>query len=116
MNRSAPAPGLEADLDEDPGTVLDVVARGLHEPRHLPQLRDDATRALGLRRVGEECLARQAAADDLRVDLRIAVPGADDFQLVHPRLDVRRNDRMLDLFDGRQERRVDLVKATAEPG
>ena len=56
------APALESDLDEDPGTLLDVVARGLHESGHLAQLRDDAPRALGFGRVRKQRLARQAAS------------------------------------------------------
>ena len=68
----------------------------------------------GFRRVGEQRLAGQAGADDVGVDLRIPVPGPDDLELVHPRLDVRRDDRVLDLFDGREQRGVDLMEAAAE--
>src|SRR5262245_7038662 len=32
------APRLESDFDEDTRALFDVVARGLHEARHLPQL------------------------------------------------------------------------------
>src|SRR5688572_7389663 len=108
-------PGLQADFDVDARAVLDVVLRGLHQPRHLPQLRYDPSGALGLRRVGEEGLPRETGADDLGVHLGIAVPGPDDLQLVHPGFDVRRDDWMLDLFDRGEERRVYLAKATAEP-
>jgi hypothetical protein len=38
-----------------------------------------------------------------------------DFQVVHPRLDVRGNDGVFRLFDRRQVRRVDLIEAAAEP-
>ena len=38
---------LDADLDEDAGRLLDVVARRLNQARRLPQLREHAARALG---------------------------------------------------------------------
>ncbi len=75
------AQALEADLDEDARGILDVVARGLHQPRHLPQLREHAPRALGERRVVEERLAGQAGRQRVGVELRAALPGADVFQL-----------------------------------
>ena len=110
------SPGLETHLDVDSGAVLDVVARGLHESRHLPQLRDDPAGPFGLRSIGKQRLAREARSDDFRVDLGVAVPRPEHLQLVHPRLDVRRDDRMLDLFDRGEERRIDLMEAAAEPG
>jgi len=42
---------LDADLDEDARRILDVVARGLQQPRRLTQLRQHATRAFGRRGV-----------------------------------------------------------------
>ena len=117
MNFSVAAPGLEADLDEDARALLDVVAGGLDEPRHLAQLGHDPAGALGLRRVGEERLAGEAGADDVGVDLGVALPGPDRLELVHPRFDVGGDDRMLDLLDAASRcRRIDLVEAAAEPG
>ena len=52
---------LDADLDEDAGRILDVVARRLDEPRRLAQLREHAAGALGGRRVGEERLRRRGS-------------------------------------------------------
>ena len=71
------AQALEADLDEDAGRILDVVARRLHQARHLPQLRQDPARALGERRVVEQRLAGQAGRQDVGVVLRTALPGPD---------------------------------------
>ena len=81
---------LDADLDEDAGRVLDVVARGLDQPRRLAQLRQHAARALGRRRVREERLAGEARREEVGVELRVALPGADRFELEHARLQVRR--------------------------
>ncbi len=94
-----PSPGLQTDLDVNAGAFPDVVSRGLHQPRHLPQFRDDAPGPFGLWCVGEERLAGQAGPDHLGIDLRIPIPGPDYLQFVHPGFDVRRDDRMLDLFD-----------------
>ena len=99
-----------------PGTVFDVVASSLHQPGNLAKLRDHSPGALGFGRVRKEGLTGQAAADDLRVDLGIPLPGPDDLQLVHPRFDARRHDRMVHLLDARQVGRIDLVETTAETG
>ena len=55
------SPGLEAHLHVDSGALLDVVSRGLHESRHLSQLRDDPACPFGLRSIGKQRLAREAA-------------------------------------------------------
>ena len=57
-------------------------------------------------------------ADDVGVDLRIALPGPHRLQLVHPRLDVRGDDRVLDLFGRRQvrRRRSDGAAGRSRPG
>ena len=81
---------LDADLDEDAGRILDVVARRLNEPRRLPQLREHAPRALGRRRVREERLAGEARREDVGVELRVLLPGADLLELEHAAADVRR--------------------------
>ena len=99
-----------------PGTVLDVVAGGLYEPWNLPKLGDHSAGPLGFWRVREERLPREAAADDLGVDLWVPLPGPHDLQLVHPRFDAGRHDRMVHLLDAGQVRRIDLVKAAAEAG
>ena len=65
---------LDADLDEDAGRILDVVARRLNQPRRLAQLRQDAAGALGGGRVGEQRLAGQARREDVGVELRVASP------------------------------------------
>ena len=56
MNLWTPAPGLEPDLDEDSRTLLDVVAGGLNQPRHLAQLGNHASCTFGFRGIGEERL------------------------------------------------------------
>jgi hypothetical protein len=81
-------PGLEADLDEDPRAVANVVARRLHQPRRLPQLRNDTSCPLGFRGVGEQGLAGEAGAQGIGVDLRVALPRANRLELVHPGVDV----------------------------
>ena len=65
---------LDADLDEDAGRILDVVARRLNQARRLPQLRQHAAGALGRRRVREQRLAGQARREDVGVELRVASP------------------------------------------
>src|SRR5687767_2772323 len=75
------AEALQADLDEDAGRILDVVPRRLHEPGHLPQLRQDAPGAFGERRVVEEHLAREARREQIAIALRIALPCPDALQL-----------------------------------
>ncbi len=112
--RSTPA--LESDLHEDAGTILDVVAGSLHDSGNLAKLRDHAPCPLGLGRVRKEGLAREAAPDDLGVDLGIPLPGSHHLQLVHPRLDASRHDRMVHLLDSGEVGRIDLMKATAEAG
>ena len=76
MNFRMPRQVSSADLDEDAGALLDVVARGLDQARHLAQLRHDAPGALGLGRVGKQRLAGQAGADGVRVDLRVPLPAS----------------------------------------
>ena len=96
--RHRAAPGVDADLDEDRGRLLDVVARGLDQPRHLAQLRQDAAGAVGFGRVGEDCLRGQARRQRVGVDVRVALPRPDRFELELASADVRRNDLVLDLL------------------
>jgi hypothetical protein len=51
------AQGLDADLDENPRRLLDVVARGLNQTWGLPQLREHSPGALGGGRMREQRLA-----------------------------------------------------------
>ena len=57
--RERSAHRLEADLDEDPRWVLDVVARRLNQPRRLAELREHAAGALVGGRVREQDLPGQ---------------------------------------------------------
>ena len=71
------AHAFEADLDEDARRILDVVARGLDEARHLAKLRQDAPRPFGERRVVEQRLTGEAGRQDVGVMLRIPLPRTD---------------------------------------
>ena len=90
MNRCVPRRLSRPTLTKMPGRILDVVARRLHQPRHLAQLRQHAARALGQRRVVEQRLPGQAGRDQVAVVLGIALPGADGLQLEQARADVGR--------------------------
>ena len=67
MNLQRAAHRLEADLDEDAGRVLDVVARRLDQPRRLPQLRQHAAGPFGQRRVVNSTCAGEARRQDVGV-------------------------------------------------
>ena len=107
---------LDADLDEDAGRVLDVVARGLDQARRLAQLRQHAARALGGRRVGEQRLAGEARREQVGVELRVALPGAHRLELEHPRPQVRGQHPVLEPLDAGQRVAVDLVEAAQVAG
>src|SRR5262249_29697175 len=83
---------------------------------HLPELRQHPPRPIGFRRIREHRLAGDAGGKRVGVHLRAALPGAHLLQLEHPRLEIRGDDGVLDLFGRRQDRRGDLVEATAEAG
>ena len=108
--------GLDADLDEDAGRVLDVVAGRLNQPRCLPKLRQHAPRALGRRCEAEKRLRRQAGRQGIRVQLRVFFPGPDLFEVEHPRLDVVGEHGLLGLFDLGQAGRVDLAQPSRKAG
>ena len=108
------AQALESDLDEDAGRILDVVARRLHQPRHLVELREHAPRPLGQRRVVEEHLAGEARREQIAVELGIALPGADGLELEEPRADARVERRTLQPLDVGQPRRVDRRQPPGE--
>ena len=108
------AQALEADLHEDAGRILDVVARRLHQPRHLAQLRHDPAGAFGQRRVGEQRLAGQAGREDVGIVLGAALPRPHRFELEQPRPDVGLERRPLQPLDVGQPRRVDGGEAARE--
>ena len=91
---------VDADLDEDAGRILDVVARRLQQPRRLPQLGQDPARPFGRRRVGEDGLRGQARREDVRVEMRVALPGAHFLELEQPRPHVVGQQRQFGRFDG----------------
>jgi hypothetical protein len=107
------AQALEADLHEHAGRLLDVVARGLDQARDLVELRHDAARALGERRVVEEDLAGEARAQQIAVVLGIALPGPHGFELEEARADVGVQRRPLEPFDVGQARRIDRIERRA---
>ena len=88
-------------LTKMPGRILDVVARRLDEPRRLAQLREHAARALGAGAWAKSAWPARLDAEHVGVELRVALPGADVFELEHPRLDVRGEHRMLEPLDRR---------------
>ena len=90
MNVERAAHRLDADLDEDAGRLLDVVAGRLNQSRRLAQLRQHAAGAFGRRRVREQHLPGQARGQQVGVVLRMALPGPDLLELEDPAADVRR--------------------------
>ena len=107
---------VDADLHEDAGRVLDVVARRLQQSRGLPQLGQDPAGAFGGRRVGEDGLGGQARREDVRVEMRVALPGAHVLELEQPRPHVVGQHRQFGRFDGAKARRVDLPQPAGEAG
>ena len=108
------AKAFQPDLDEDAGRILDIVARRLHQARDLPQLGEDATRALGERRVVEERLSGEAGRERVGEELRAALPRAHLFELEDTRPDARLERRPLEPFDVGQPRRVDRRQPAAK--
>ena len=108
------AQALEADLDEDARRILDVVARGLHQARHLAQLRQHAARPLGQRRVVEEHLPGEARRQQVAVVLGIALPRAHGLQLEQARADVGVERRALEPLRLGQPRRIDRREPARE--
>ena len=102
-----PAQALEADLHENPGRILDIVAGGLHQARHLSQLGVHAPGALGERRVVEERLPGEAGGERVGKELRAALEGADLFELEKAGADARFERRPLEPFDIGQARGID---------
>ena len=115
MKRSVPRRLSSPTLTKMPGRILDVVARGLHQARHLAQLRQHAARALGERRVVEERLAGEARRQRVGIELRAALPGADLLELEQPRADARFERRPLEPLDVGQPRRVDRGQPPGKP-
>ena len=106
---------LDADLDVDARRLLDVVARGLDETRRLAQLRQHAARALRRRSVGKQRLARKTRREEVRVVLRVALPGAHHLELEHPPLEMRDEHLVFEALDAGQRIAVDLVQAAQVP-
>ena len=106
---------LQADLDENAGRILDVVARRLHQSRHLPQLREDPPRALGERRVVEQDLTGDAGREQVAVMLRVAFPGSDGFQFVETGADVGVERGPFEALHFGQPCRVDRREPAGEP-
>ena len=114
--RHGATPGIDADLHEDGRRILDVVARGLHETRHLAQFREHPARPVGFGRVGEDRLGGQTRGQDVGVDVRVALPRARGFQIELPGPDVRRDNLVLNLFPKRQVRVRNAVEPPGEAG
>ena len=114
MKRCVPRMLSRPDLDEDAGRFLDVVAGGLHEARHLAQLRDDPPGPLRQGRVVEQRLTGEAGRDDVGVELRIALPGPDPFELEEPGADAVLERRSLEPLDVGQPAGVDGREPTGE--
>ena len=109
-----PAHRLEADLDEDPRRVLDVLPRRLQQPRRLAQLRQHAARPLLDRGVVEEHLPGEARREDVGIELRVALPHPHLLELEQPRADVRPDHRVLDSLDRGQRVQPDLIEPPRE--
>ena len=108
------AQALETDLHENAGRVLDVVARRLHQPGHLAQLRHDPAGAFGQRCVGEERLAGQAGRENVGIVLGAPLPRPHRLELEEPRTDVGVERRPLQPLDVGQPCRVDGGEAPGE--
>src|SRR5438045_8931114 len=78
---------FEPDLHVNAGRIFDVVARGLHQPRDLAQLREHPACALGERRVVEQRLPGEARREDVGVLLRASLPAPDLLELEETRPD-----------------------------
>src|SRR5438552_16023499 len=109
------ARGLDADLDEDAGWLLDVIARGLNEPWRLPQLRQHAAGALRRRRVAEERLAGHAGSQNIGVVLGVLLPRPSLFELEHPPANIRREHAMLETFGPSQLLQPDFPQPPEVP-
>ena len=109
-----PADALEPHLHEDARRILDVIARRLHEPRHLPELREDAPGPLGQRRIVEQRLTGEARRQHIGVMLNASFPAPDLFELEQPRPDVRLEGGALDPLDVGQPGGIDGRQPASE--
>ena len=114
--RERSAHRFDAHLDEDAWRLLDVVAGRLNQSRRLAQLREHAAGAFGRGRVREQHLPGKARRQQVRVVLRMPLPGAHLFELEDPALHVGGEHAMLEPLDGRQRFGLDLVEATQIAG
>ena len=105
------AQGVESDLDEHGRRFLDVVAGRLDQSRGLAQFGEDAARAVFFRRVVENRLRSQARGERLGVELGIALPGSNGFELELTGADVGGDDSVFDLLGLRQLRRPEWHRA-----
>ena len=102
---------LDADLDEEPGRLRDVLPRGLEEPRNLPQLRADAPCPLRQIGVSEQGLAGKAGRQRVGVVQRAAFPVANLLECEQVGADAIAEHPSLQRLDGCQRRRIDAVEA-----
>ena len=109
------AEALQAVFQVDARGILDVVARRLHQPGHLPQLGVHPAGALGERRVVEQHLPGEAGGQDLGVVLEALLPGPDLFELEQPRPDVRLQRGPLEPLGVGQPGGVNGRQAPGEP-
>ena len=117
MNFSAPRHRLDAQLDEDARRLLDVVARGLDEPRRLPELREDAARALGRRRVGNSAWPARLDRQNVGVVPAGSAPSVRTvLQLEASARGRGRRGSALEALDAGQLVAVDLVQPPEKPG
>ena len=116
MNDITPAQGLDADLDEHRRRILDVLARRLDQARRLAQLGQDAARAIGFGRVVEDRLGGQAERQRLAVGMRIPLPRSHFFELEDARVDVGRDDGVLDALGFRKALERNRVETARKAG
>ena len=109
------APGLEADLDEDAGRPL-MLSRAAWTSRGTCRSFETTRRRVRPPARTRRAPAGQARPEDVGVDLRVAVPGPDRLELVHPRFDVRRRRSGARPARPGRATRIDLVQAAAESG
>ena len=105
---------VDPDFHEDRRRLLDVLAGRAHEPRRLPQFRQDAAGAFRFRRVVENGLRGEARRERVGIHLRVAFPGPHAFQIELAAAHVRRHNPVLDLLHFRERVDGDRVQAPGE--
>lgn len=66
--------------------------------------------------MAEERLTGKARGEDVGVELRVAFPGPYGFELEHATAEVRAEHALVERFDRRQTRAIDLVEAAQVAG